>query len=418
MPRKSRPNLTVASINRLRASDEGKRVEVGDGRVAGLELRVTPRGVKTFTYLYRSAVDGRQRRVTLGHWPELDSAQAKALEEARKEALRLAAEVAAGRDPVEDERRRAAAARAADQRSLRWLAGEYIAVEAKPSIKTWKAAEAKLGKHWLSTLGDVPFEEVTRVQLYSVIDRLVREGRYGAASEARKHITRLYSWALDRGHVQTSPAIRLRHRALDGRPEAGRELSSDELAAVWHGATALGTPWTQALRVLLLTGARRSEVCEARWSEVTADRWLEVPAARFKTRRAFAIPLSSAAWAQLESLPRYALRNAYIFSVRVGRSPIRGWVRKKRELDAAAAELLGHELPRYRLHDLRVTCRTRLAMLGVHFTTAEAVIGHTRAGIHAVYDKYDLRAERREALERYAAHVMEVVGGQRGRQTA
>lgn len=418
MPRKSRPNLTVAAVDRLRVPPGRSRLEVGDGRVPGLALRVTRRGVKTFSYVYRSPRDGHQRRVTLGRWPRLASARVKALEEARARALQLAAEVAAGRDPVADERRRESEARAAEARSLRWLAEEYVKVEAKPSIATWRAAERTLELHWLSALGDVPFEEVSRAQLYAVLDRLIQAGKPGAAGEARKHITRLYSWALDRGLVRHSPAHRLRHGGLDGRPAAGRALADDELGAVWHGAARLGSPWTEALRVILLTGARRSEVTEARWSEVTKDRWLEVPAARYKTRREFAIPLAPPAWEIIQSLPRYMARDAFVFTVRAGQTPIRGWARKKRELDAAAAEVLGRDLPRYRLHDLRVTCRSRLTMLGVDFTTAEAVIGHARSGIHAIYDKYDLRTERREALERYAVHVLELVGVDSGRKTA
>ena len=332
MPRKSRPNLTVAAIDRLRPPRDGARREVADGKVPGLEVRVTPRGLKTFSYLYRSPRGGRQRRVTLGRWPRLPSARSGALEEARARALHLAAEVAAGRDPVEDERLRRAEERAADARSLRWLAGQYVALEARPSIATWRAAERTLERHWLPSLGDVPYEEVSRAQLYTVLDGLIREGKPGAAAEARKHITRLFSWALDRDLVRHSPAHRLRHRGLDGRPAAGRALSDDELAAVWPGAGKLGTPWAEALRVILLTGARRSEITEARWSDITTDHWLEIPAARYKTRRDFAIPLSEPAWKILQSLPRHLARDAFVFTVRAGQTPVRGWAWLSREI--------------------------------------------------------------------------------------
>jgi integrase len=64
----------------------------------------------------------------------------------------------------------------------------------------------------------------------------------------------------------------------------------------------------------------------------------------------------------------------------------------------------------WRTHDLRRTCRTGLSMLGVKPHVAELVIGHALPRIVAVYDRYGYLAEKRDALDRWAAHVLHVVG--------
>ena len=84
MPFKARPHLTVKMINDLQHPAEGKRLEVGDGRVPGLYVRVTPRGVKSFSFVYR-ARGGPQRRQTLGRWPGVPDQQKEALTVSRQQ---------------------------------------------------------------------------------------------------------------------------------------------------------------------------------------------------------------------------------------------------------------------------------------------------------------------------------------------
>jgi integrase len=425
MSKKQRRPFSVALINGLRfvpkAPKPGEalkpvkawdRTEVHDARIPGFVVRVAPNGAKTFSFVYRPRGGGKHRRVTLGAWPVDPAARADALEKLRRRALALQAQVAAGRDPVQEEKDAQAKERERRPRArtVAWMAEEYVRREAKPNVATWRAAEAALAKHWLPVIGDVPIAEVTRQQLYDVLDALVAERRLGAAGQARKFITRLFNWGLERGYLDRTP-LPLRHKGLSGRnrPGRARALGDDELTAVWLGAAQLGTPWRQAVRVLLLTGCRRNEVLEARRSELTRDRWLEIPAERYKTARDHSVPLSDAAWAEIESLPRFLHPDPYLFSVRGGAAPVRGLVRAKQRLDEEAAKVLGRELRPYRLHDLRVTCRSKLAQLRVPHDVAEAVIGHAKQGVTAIYNKHEYRDERREALDRYAQHVLQLV---------
>ena len=64
----------------------------------------------------------------------------------------------------------------------------------------------------------------------------------------------------------------------------------------------------------------------------------------------------------------------------------------------------------WRIHDLRRTMRSGLSLLSVPPHIAELVIGHAAGGIVKVYDQYDYVAEKRDALKRWANHLMHVVG--------
>ena len=63
----------------------------------------------------------------------------------------------------------------------------------------------------------------------------------------------------------------------------------------------------------------------------------------------------------------------------------------------------------YRVHDLRVTCETRLATLGFNQDIRDAVLGHAKPGLQKTYNKYDYLKEKEEALVAYEAHLKELL---------
>jgi integrase len=109
----------------------------------------------------------------------------------------------------------------------------------------------------------------------------------------------------------------------------------------------------------------------------------------------------------LASLPRFA--GDFVFTATGGRAPIKGFGKFKDTIDARAAELAPPGLAEWRFHDLRRTARTNLASLGVAPFIAELILGHTQKGVHAVYDTFRYQAEKREALERWASRLRDIV---------
>src|SRR5262249_48185315 len=149
-----------------------------------------------------------------------------------------------------------------------------------------------------------------------------------------------------------------------------RVLSEDEIKAVWKAAEKTAWPFGPAVRLLILTAARREEIGALRWSEIHGDE-IRIPAERSKTGEPRIIPLSSAALALVQHLQHVG---EHVFSA--NGSGLGGWSKAKRAIDTAAAEMNGGRLAPWRLHDLRRTVATNLQRLGIGLQVIEAVLGH------------------------------------------
>jgi len=414
---RNRRRFTEQGIERLRPPKSG-RIELGDEVVPGLVLRVTPRGVKSFSLIYKVTGEGgvsasgrllkaRQHRVTLGQHPALS------LKRAREEARRLLEVVTEGRDPRPERR---------EQNLLRHtntveaVARRCIEQDAKRTVASWGKMERCLELHVLPELGRRPMRDVRRADVHELLDELVAQERVGTAREVRKHLSRLFNWAVDREIVADNPIHGMVRNDLVANGEAGRALTDDELRVIFHAAGELGHPFGPMYRLLMLTGQRRGEWAQARRSEVHADRRvLEIPAARYKGGRDHVVPLSDPAWGIVEALPVHEGNDYYLFSTRAGRVPVSGFSRAKARLDERALTAMQEddpeaELSDFRVHDLRVTCETRLADLGFSQDVRDAVLGHAKPGLQRTYNKHDYMDEKRAALAAYAEHIMGVAG--------
>ena len=156
---------------------------------------------------------------------------------------------------------------------------------------------------------------------------------------------------------------------------------------------------------------RREEVARLQWAELDlARRIWTIPKSRTKNAKAHVVHLSEQSLAVLKRADR---NSPFVFSL-FGTKPFQEFSRAKRVLD----QLSG--VRGWRLHDLRRTCVSGMARLGVAPHVADKILNHqsgTISGVAAVYQRHDFLAERREALERWGAHVVaaETSGGVNGK---
>jgi integrase len=189
----------------------------------------------------------------------------------------------------------------------------------------------------------------------------------------------------------------------------------DELRWFWSACDQLGEPFGPLLKLLLLTGCRRSEVAEMTWSELSPDGsvWT-IPGARTKNHRTHEVYLPPLARDLLASMHKIEGKAGFVFTT-TGKTPVSGWGKLKARLDgrmAKAAAPEGRAVPDWRLHDLRRTAATGMAELGIAPHIVEATINHIsghKGGVAGVYNRAVHIEERKAALERWAAHVHAVV---------
>jgi integrase len=188
------------------------------------------------------------------------------------------------------------------------------------------------------------------------------------------------------------------------REERARALSATEIAALWRAWETMGAPMGAFMRLALVTGQRRSEIATMERRELDLEgRLWTIPPAKSKNRKAHLVPLSALAVEILEGLPR--IDDRYVFSTRAG-TRIFGFSKAK----ARAATLSG--VMTWRLHDLRRTMATRLAELGVPHPVVSKALNHSPRGVMgvtAIYSRHEYLDERREAMERWAQRLRDIV---------
>jgi integrase len=409
----SKRHLTDRTLKALAPAKTGTRYELRDRIVSGFGVRVNDErdpsrpgkaGHISFTLYTRYPGSSAPTRRALGRYPVLS------LEQARAKAAQWRELIAKGIDPAIEEER----ARLAEQRkranTFDAVAEDFIR-EKVSTERAGRDVEGDLRREFIPVWGNRSIAEITPHDVRAVIKTVKDRGAPYQAHNLLVLARRLFSWAIDQ-HVyglETSPCDRLKPKAIIGPKAARTRIFTDrEWRAFWNATAALSYPYGPLFRLLALTGQRRSEVAEARWREfdLTAKLWA-IPPQRMKSAAAHVVPLTPPVLAILESLPRFA-EGDYLFTSTQGRKPISGFNRAKRALDAKMLVELG-ELPPFVLHDIRRSVRTGLSALPVPDLIRELVIGHTKPGLHKIYDQHAYVDEKRHALELWAARLQSIV---------
>lgn len=386
----ARTRLTSIAVEKVAAPSSG-RIELHDTEVPGLVLRVSASGSKSWSLTYR--FKGVLTRLTLGQWPGLS------LREARERAREARGTIQRGVDPAQERK----AAEREQRLTFSACVDDYIAKYAKPHQRTWKKTQSIMRRLAVAAWGDVPVRDIRRRDVVDLLDALSARTPY-QANHLRCYLSHFFKWLMEREIIEASPLTGVAPR-LKPQPRS-RVLSDAEIAALWHATQQLGGPFGAATRLLLLTGMRRQEASALRWDELDGD-WAAMPASRMKNGRDFRAPLSSAAKAIVESMPKMG---AHVFTT-TGKTPISGWGKVKERLDHVMVAELGEPVADWRLHDVRRTVASGLARLGYRTEIIKRVLAHVAATsdiTSTVYVWHQFDEEALEAVNRWAVHVARV----------
>jgi integrase len=187
-----------------------------------------------------------------------------------------------------------------------------------------------------------------------------------------------------------------------------RALKEHEIKALWPVLTEMAYPFGSLQKLLLLLGQRRSEVAEMQWSEIdpTKREWT-IPAERSKNQCEHIVPLPDAVVDILDSLPHFT-EGDFVFTTTGGRRPVSGFGRVKVRTDQMLIDQ-DTVIENWRVHDLRRTCRTGMASLGVPEIVSERILNHLPQGLTKTYNKYEYLDEKRDALARWAQEVQNII---------
>ena len=235
------------------------RVEISDDRCSGLTFRVTANGVRSWSFRFRDTRSNRLTRATLGTYPDLS------LAEAREKTIDMRRAVAKGTNPVEEKRREREQAMT---RTFGALADRYLKEHARRFKKTAEADERALTVHILPKWRARPYHSIGRRDVIELCEGIIATGKPIQANRVQALISKMFSFAVDAALLPANPCLRLRKRANE---EARRRVLSDaEIALFWRRITKrpVSRRIGLALRVVLLTGVRVTEMAGAELREI------------------------------------------------------------------------------------------------------------------------------------------------------
>jgi integrase len=374
------------------------RREIPDGKERGLYLVVQPTGAMSWAFRYR--IHGRPQKMTVGSYPAVGLAKARA------EAARAKVSLADDDDPAAARRAARAAKSATRSRddSVEKVFADFISLYAKPNTRDWKGSQ-RLLQHFAEAWKGRPLAAIGKAEIHRVLDGIVARGAPVGANRAFAQLRKMFRWAVSRGLLDRSPCDGIDPPSAEKSRD--RVLDTEELNLVWRAAGDIGFPFGPIVRLLVLTGQRRSEVGALEWRELDLDRAIwTIPASRSKNRRQHVVPLSPEAVEIIKALPRFS-GSKFVFSH--GETAPSGYSRAKARIDARIKALNGGEsISPWILHDIRRSVASGLAGLGINLPVVEKLLNHVSgsfAGIVGVYQKYNFADEMRGALERWGRHV-------------
>jgi integrase len=397
--------LTSAAVERFPPPPSGQ-MEYYDTHLPAYGVRVSYSGAKAWFLMTR--VDRRLTRVTLGRYP------AVSLAEARELARATASHARAGRDPrriraderLENERVRATTFAATSDLFL----DRHVVRNLRPS--TAREYKRILKGTDTANWGHRPIASLTKDDVVMVLKRIDDRGSPAASNRSLAYLSKFFGWCVDEDLLVANPATRV--RPFSNLTSRDRVLSTEEIRAVWLGLKdypGLFGP----LKVLLLTGERRSEVAGLRWEELeglgTEEGIWRLPGVRTKNGQSHLVPLAPAVQALLLELPRIG---SLVFTG-TNATAASGFSKAKKELDIRLerirCEMGQGPLPSWTLHDLRRTMVTTMnEHLGIAPHVVEAVVNHVsgpaKRGVAGVYNRATYLQDRRSALREWAAYVV------------
>lgn len=367
-------NFTKELLQSLPIPETGKRAIYLDKKTTGLQVRVTSTGTKTFS-IFRRIKGGQPERVTLGRFP------AMTIEQARKLAARVNAEIEEGASPAQVKRVKR------QEPTFAELFEEYGDRHGKKK-RSW-ATDLSLYTNHLQPLTRLKISTITKATVSRVLSDVERVGLSGATTNnVRALISGVFSKAIEWGYATANPVLGIKTRA---KVKRDRFLQSDELPRFFQSLTVESNPTLRDYILLaLLTGARRSNLLAMRWADIRMDEAIwRIPMTKNGTPQN--VTLSPEAMAILTERKETADKGAVYVFPGTGAS---GHIEEPKKAVIRVMERAGIPYGRktengVTLHDLRRTLGSWQAKTGASLAIIGKSLNHMSQQATAIYARLD-----------------------------
>ncbi len=292
---------------------------------------------------------------------------------------------------------------------------QWVEQHAKQHKRSWRDDVARYETHIQSRIGHMEAASLTRRDVIAAVAGIAADKSPSTATRCLPIISVVFTWAVTNEIVEQHPALRVPKPS----PKMVRErvLAYAELAALWNALQKIASGETKApmtprlaraLQLIMLTGARRSEVANAPAAEIAGDLW-SIPATRMKGKRAHVVPLAPMAEKLFEVSIADALGSPLTFPGR------KGGTLEPMSLNHALGRLAAQiKLADVTPHDLRRTMASEMGRIGVPEGIIGRCLAHTQSSVTAThYNQYAYLDERRRAYRLWQARLINIASGRK-----
>lgn len=387
---------------------EPKRHPIGSG------LYLVVRNSATPYWMLRYSSNGKRKEITLGQYPDLSLADAKADAAIKKREINLGSDPLIARKRIKEQ-----SIRLVDDLFADWYESDLVKRLKFPNIPK-RIYTNDVKPH----IGDMKIEEVNARDIRNII-QLISATRPTVSNDALIYLKQLFRHGIKLDLTAQNPASAFTYSDAGGIEKSrDRYLTIEELTKVFNVFKKHSAKFNRdnylACALLVTLGVRKSELCCAKWDEFDLDKALwHLPEGRSKTGAPITIPLPEQILAWLNELSMRACGSDYVFPARrASKKPHMG----DDTLNRAISSMFGHEAGRkiqpknlmgdikpFSPHDLRRTFRSLAASQGVAGHVAERCLNHKLKGVEGIYDRHDYLEERKEAHEKVVNLLVPII---------
>ncbi|WP_172591675.1 integrase domain-containing protein [Shewanella xiamenensis] len=379
------------------AKPKEKEYNLFDG--LGLRLRIKPNGSKLWLLNYTRPTDKKRTNLSLGSYPEISLAKARAL------VLDARTLLAQNIDPKFHKDQAIAAETALKVNTFEKVAADWFEIKrdsitAEHAAKTWSSLEL----HILPYLGKTPIGQITAPMVIKIFRPLEAKGTLETVKRLSQRINEIMIFAVNTGLIHANPLSGIKAAFKKPKKQNMAAMPPAELPELMR--TIANANIRRTTRFLiewqLHTMTRPNEAAAARWDEIDInERLWVIPAERMKMNREHIIPLSDECLAILKALKHISGNREYLFPA--DRDP-----KTHCNVQTANAALKRMGLQdRTTAHGLRSLASTTLNEQGFDWDVVEAALAHTdRNQVRSAYNRAKYLERRKEMMDWWSKHIV------------
>lgn len=389
--------MPLTDLDCRHAKPKDKAYRMFDG--GGLYLDVMATGKRIWRIRFKFL--GKEKLLTLGTYPRVSLLAARTQLEKTKQTLE------AGIDPAQEKRKEKQLARFKQAQTFELVALEWH----QYNYDTWSPKHAahiknRMKQNLFPAIGSQPISTITIQHLLACLRKIEDRGRYYMARRILQIMGQIMRYAVITGRVERDLTVDLKGALKRYKKGHYAAITSDELPklikAIETNDARLYKQTVLALKLIMLTFVRTSELINATWEEFNLDKaiWL-IPAERMKMRVAHQVPLSKQVIEILNELKDLYGADGYILpsSVRNNKPISNNTILKALGRMGYEKTMTGHGFRALAMSTIK-------EILGYRHEAVDRQLAHLpRNAIDQAYDRAQFLPDRIKMMQEWADYI-------------